>query len=306
MKKVGFFRSIQLKFILIYVLLIILAVQVIGSYVARELEIELLNNHKESVHDRIGLLKYNVEQAFNKKRTDDGDEPTLQEDVQNNLVDVDSGSLAIQVINDQGRVLGTNDYSNQDIVGKKISDGIVHRVIKIGTPLDNTVLNHETGERVFVRVEPIMSNERSDNVLGVIYLESSLEGVYSQLSKMNEIFYKGSIIAMIVSILLGILVARAITKPIVEMRKQAQTMARGDFSQKVKVYGHDEISQLAITFNHLNDRLKHSIAATEKEQRKLSSVVENMSEGVIATDAEGEITLVNEAAGRLFNQNPNR
>src|SRR5699024_447838 len=43
----------------------------------------------------------------------------------------------------------------------------------------------------------------------------------------------------------------------------------------------------------------------EKEERKLSSVVENMSEGVIATDAEGEITLVNEAAGRLFNRNPN-
>src|SRR5699024_5849379 len=241
-------------------------------------EIELLNNHKESVHDRIGLLKYNVEQAFNRERTNDEDEPTLQEDVQNSLVDVDSSSLNIQVINDQGRVLGTNDYSNQNIVGKKISDGIVQRVIKIGSPLDNTVLNHETGERVFVRVEPIVSSSRDDQVLGVIYLESFLEGVYGQLSKMNEIFFKGSIIAMVVSILLGVLVARAITKPIVEMRKQAQTMARGDFSQKVKVYGQDEISQLAITFNHLNDRLKHSIAATEKEQRKLSSVVENMSE----------------------------
>ncbi|HLS24180.1 MAG TPA: cell wall metabolism sensor histidine kinase WalK [Pseudogracilibacillus sp.] len=305
MKKVGFFRSIQLKFILIYILLIILAVQVIGSYVARELEVELLNNHKESVHDRIGLLKYNVEQAFNRERTNDEDEPTLQEDVQNSLVDVDSSSLNIQVINDQGRVLGTNDYSNQNIVGKKISDGIVQRVIKIGSPLDNTVLNHETGERVFVRVEPIVSSSRDDQVLGVIYLESSLEGVYGQLSKMNEIFFKGSIIAMVVSILLGVLVARAITKPIVEMRKQAQTMARGDFSQKVKVYGQDEISQLAITFNHLNDRLKHSIAATEKEQRKLSSVVENMSEGVIATNSKGQITLVNEAAGRLFNRNPN-
>lgn len=305
MKKVGFFRSIQLKFILIYVLLIILAVQIIGSYVARELENELLNNYKESIYDRIGLLKYNVEQAFNQKRTEDSEEPTLQQDIQSSLTDVDSGTLTIQVINDQGRVLATNDYSNQEIVGKKISDGLVQRVIKIGSPLDNTMLNHQTGERMFVRVEPIMSSNRSDNVLGVIYLESSLEGVYSQLSEINEIFYKGSLIAMLISILVGVLVARAITKPIVEMRKQAQTMARGDFSQKVKVYGQDEISQLAITFNHLNDRLKHSLATTEKEQRKLSSVVENMSEGVIATDSKGEITLVNEAAGRLFNRNPN-
>lgn len=306
MKKVGFFRSIQLKFIIIYVLLIILAVQVISSYVARELEVELLNNYKESINDRISLLKYNVGQAFNQKRSDDDDEPTLQEDVQQSLFEVDAGALHIQVINDQGRVLGTNDYLDQNIVGKKISEGIVQRVLKVGTPLDNTLLNDETGERIFVRVEPIMSTEEEGTVLGAVYIESSLESVYTQLSGINEIFYKGSLIAMIVSIILGIFVARAITRPIVEMRKQAQTMARGDFSQKVNVYGQDEISQLAITFNHLNDRLKHSIATTQKEQRKLSSVVENMSEGVIATDSSGEITLVNETAGRLFRQNPNR
>src|SRR5699024_7667276 len=110
----------------------------------------------------------------------------------------------------------------------------------------------------------------------------------------------GSGIALIVSILLGILVARAITKPIVEMRTQAQTMARGDFSQKVKVYGKDEISQLAVTFNHLNDRLKHSIATTEHEKRKLRSVLEKRSEEIIAKKKKGEIPIINETAGQFF------
>src|SRR5699024_3377518 len=95
------------------------------------------------------------------------------------------------------------------------------------------------------------------------------------------------------------------TKPIVEMRRQAQTMARGDCSQKVQVYGTDEISQLAVTFNHLNDRLKHSMATTETQRRKLSSVLETMTEGVIASGCKGEITLINEAAGKLYNRNPN-
>src|SRR5699024_5039799 len=48
----------------------------------------------------------------------------------------------------------------------------------------------------------------------------------------------------------------------------------------------------------------HSMATTKNEQRKLSSVLENMTDGVIATDSRGEITLINEAAGRLFNKNP--
>src|SRR5699024_7790058 len=131
------------------------------------------------------------------------------------------------------------------------------------------------------------------------------EPVYGQIQGINSIFLKGSVIALFVSVLLGVLVARAITKPIVQMRRQAQTMARGDFAQKVKVYGTDEISQLAVTFNHLNDRLKHSMATIENEQLKLSSVLEYMSEGVIATDESGEISLINEAAGYLFNRQHN-
>src|SRR5699024_11969326 len=101
-------------------------------------------------------------------------------------------------------------------------------------------------ERIFVRVEPIMDNE--ENVQGVIYLEASLENEYGQFQDVNEIIFKGSIIALIVSVILGILVARAITKPIVEMRRHALTLSSGYFTQKVQVYGTYGISQLVVTF----------------------------------------------------------
>src|SRR5690625_3604005 len=164
MKKVGFLRSIQLKFIIIYILLLVIAVQVIGSYVARELEAELLDNFKQSTNDRIDLLSYNLEQAFNKKRTDEPGEPTLQEDIQNIVIDVDRSGATIQVINNQGRVLGTNDYLNQEIIGKKITEDIVQRAIKFNSSFDNTSLNVKTGERIFVRVEPI--SDKENNVQG--------------------------------------------------------------------------------------------------------------------------------------------
>jgi len=304
MKKVGFFKSIQLKFILIYILLLLIAIQVIGSYVARELETELLDNYKESINDRVDLLGYNLELTFDKDRTDtDEDEPSLQEEVQAIVNDVNlGGQNTLQIINNQGRILGTNGY-NQDIVGKKITDEIIQKGIKSGNSVDSTYIKSNSGDRILVRVEPLTNKD--NEIAGVIYLETSLENVYGQLANINDIFLKGSIIALVISALIGILVARAITKPILEMRRQAQKMARGDFSQKVNVYGSDEISQLAVTFNHLNDRLKHSMATIEKERSKLSSVLANMSEGVIATDNKGQITLINEAAGKLLGKNPN-
>jgi two-component system sensor histidine kinase VicK len=303
MNKVGFFRSIQLKFIIIYILLLLVAIQVIGSYFARQLETELLDNFKTSVNDRVELLTYNLEQTFNKERTDDEDEPTLEDEVQGMVTDVSTDTITnLQVVNSQSRVIGSNDYINRDIVGKKNTNDTIQKSLKFGSSLESTLLNEKTGNRLFVRSVPIMDDE--ENVIGAIYLEASMETVYDQLQKINEIFLKGSILAIVVSALLGILVARTITKPIVEMRRQAQTMARGDFSQKVNVYGTDEIGQLAETFNDLNDRLQLSRASTEKERRKLSSVLSNMSEGVMATDRTGEVTLVNEAAAKFIGLRP--
>src|SRR5699024_7199629 len=206
---------------------------------------------KESVNDRVDLLSYNIEEEFEKDRDDDDDEPTLQEAIQDVVNDVDrSNATNIRVVNEQGQVLGTNDYLDKEIIGKKLTEPIVQNALKFKTSTDNTLLNNKTGNRVFVLVEPIIDSE--GGVEGASYVETPGESVYGQIQGINEIFLKGSVIALLVSILLGVLVARAITKPIVQMRRQAQTMARGDFSQKVKVYGTDEISQLAVTFNHLN------------------------------------------------------
>src|SRR5690625_3837131 len=305
MKKVGFFRSIQLKFIIIYILLLLVAVQVIGSYLAQALEVNLMDTFKESVNDRIDLLTYNLRQSFEKERSEDSQEPRLGEEVQAIISNIDTTSITnLQVIDNQSRVLGAIGYSTQDVIGKKINIDIVQRVLLFGTSLDNTALDERTKSRIFVKATPI--KDKKDNVVGVIYTETSSEGIYNQLQNINQVILQGSILMITVSASLGIFVARAITKPIIEMRRQAQTMAKGDFTQKVNVYGKDEISQLAEAFNDLNDQLKHSMAAVEKEQRKLSSVLSNMSEGVIATNKDGQITLINDAAGKLIGQNPNK
>ncbi|MBP1971297.1 two-component system sensor histidine kinase VicK [Virgibacillus natechei] len=303
MNKVGFFRSIQLKFIIIYILLLLVAIQVIGSFFTRELEDELINSFEDSVNSRVDLMGYNLEQAFDREREDDDEGPTLLEEIQNIVSDVDTADITnLQVINSQSRILGTNDVFSQDEVGKKTTREMVQSALFLDEQQENTVVDGETGNRVYVQAVPLFDDE--DNVAGVIYLEASLEGVYDQLQNINEIFLRGSILAIVVSAFIGILVARTITKPISEMRSQAQTMAKGDFTQKVNVYSKDEIGQLADTFNDLNSRLKHSYSTIEEERRKLSSVLSNMSDGVISTDGTGAVTLMNETAGRLIGRNP--
>lgn len=306
MRKVGFFRSIQLKFIIIYILLILVAVQVIGSYFVSKLEGELLDSFLESVDDRIELLGYNLERAFNQEESEDDDEErSLQGEVQQIVEGVDTDDIVrLEVVDSQGRVLGTNDYSNTEIIGKKTTDDAIQKALLLDISPDKTVYDPRNESRVFIKTVSLYDENDPDNIVGVIYYEASLEGVYNQIQNINEIFFKGSALAIVVSAILGILVARTITKPIKEMRRQARTMARGDFSQKVNVYSNDEIGQLAGTFNDMNDRLRLSYATIEEEERKLSSVLEHMSDGVIATDEQGYVSLMNDAAGHLIRQSP--
>jgi len=304
MNKVGFFRSIQLKFIIIYILLLLLAMQVIGTFFMKKLEDELLMNYTESISERMDLLSYNLEQAFNKERTEDGEGLTLHQEVQQIVdeISIDTALTSIQVINNQGRIIGTNDSNYQKDIGKKTSQDIIDNALFFNSFKDDIMLDEETQERVYVQALPLYDKEGT--VVGIIYAKAPIQTVYDQLSEINDIFIQGSILAIGVSAFLGILVARTITKPIMEMRRQAQIMAKGDFTQKVNVYGKDEIGQLAETFNDLNSRLKHSYATIEEERRKLSSVLLNMSDGVISIDNSGIITLTNESAGRLIGQNP--
>ncbi|MDC3418492.1 cell wall metabolism sensor histidine kinase WalK [Aquibacillus salsiterrae] len=299
MKKVSFFQSIRFKFIVILILLLLLAIQVIGAYFAQKLQTNLEENFTNNVEQRLQDLTYYLEETFKKDRDEAEQIPSLQQEVQSILTLYDSELYSdLQVIDTQSRVIGAN--SQLDRVGKRITgESGVTLALNFGQDRKQILRDPYTGNRMLVRIIPLFNG---DTVVGAIKLEASMEDVYAQVQSINKIFLNGTILAIIVSAILGILVARTITKPITEMRKQAMIMSTGDFSQKVNVYGLDEIGQLASTFNDMNDKLKQAHVTTEGERRKLSSVLSNMSDGVIATDETGAITLMNESAADLMDK----
>ncbi len=161
------------------------------------------------------------------------------------------------------------------------------------------MIDRETGKRIWVLASPVKSND--EEVIGAIYFVSKIENVFGQMKQINQIFATGTVIALTITAIIGIFLARAITRPITDMRKQALALARGNFSRKVKIYGHDEIGQLAVTFNNLTKKLQEAQSSTEGERKKLSSVLSYMTDGVIATDRRGRVILINEPATIMLN-----
>lgn len=282
-----------------YLLLIIVAMQVIGAYFVRELEGQLEKNFQNSITNSITLLDYNAREEIIKNSDNS---VKLQNDIRELLVDYSRASsnlIEVRIVDEKGKILGTSNLNNQGIVGQKSNDPLVKRTLSLGTTSEDKIYKDESNKnnRVWVNVSSI---KNKGEVIGAIYLVADIESVYKQVDDITNIFITGTLIAMVITAILGILLSRTITKPIVEMKRQAYAMARGNYSRKVKVYGVDEIGELADSFNTLTKRVQEAQAMTEGERRKLSSVLAYMTDGVIATDRRGKVILINTPAEKML------
>ncbi|HBK0235428.1 TPA: cell wall metabolism sensor histidine kinase WalK [Listeria monocytogenes] len=299
MHKMRFFQSVQFKLVIMYLLLIIVAMQVIGAYFVHELEGQLEKNFQDSITNSITLLDYNAREEIIKNSDNS---VKLQNDIRELLVDYSRASsnlIEVRIVDDKGKILGTSNLNNQGIVGQKSNDPLVKRTLSLGTTSEDKIYKDESNKnnRVWVNVSSI---KNKGQVIGAIYLVADIESVYKQVDDITNIFITGTLIAMIITAVLGILLSRTITKPIIEMKRQAYAMARGNYSRKVKVYGVDEIGELADSFNTLTKRVQEAQAMTEGERRKLSSVLAYMTDGVIATDRRGKVILINTPAEKML------
>ena len=292
MKKVGFFNSIYFKFVLIYLLLIFVAMQIIGVYFAQRLEEQLLDSFKSSIQERVNILKYSLEKEIIEPRK--AGDPTLMEDIETTIGDYDSEDISeIRVIDQDYKVIGSS-AENQEIVGTRFTDQMVRTAFNQGAAQKDIRIDASNAERILLWSEPLMTEDGV--VIGNLYLITKIENVYKELEQINTIMARATIISLLVTAVLGILLAQTITRPISDMRRQAMAMSRGNYTRKVKVYSDDEIGQLAVSFNNLTKKLQDAQATTEAEKRKLSSVLTNMTDGVLTTDRRGRVILINDTA----------
>ena len=297
MQKVGYFKSIHVKIVFIYILLIIIAMQIIGLYFVKGLEQSLKDNFQKSISDRVSLLEFSSREEILKIRNE-GD-ATVEQSLRSILSGLNSNDIKeVRVIDARYQILASSDINNQAIVGQRSMDDLVRSSITAETPKSKISLDEKTRkQRIWILSTPIISQ---GEVIGSLYVESNIENIFDQMNEINRILAGGTAVALAITIVLGILIAQTITRPISDMRKQAQAMAKGNYSRKVRVYGNDEIGQLAIAFNHLTNRLQEAQSTTEAERRKLASVLTNMTDGVIATDRKGRVILINDPALRFL------
>lgn len=291
--KLKFYQSIRVKIALVFALMLMLTLECVGAVFVRQLEHQNLNTFKQTIE----LPSY-VDNSLSEQLSRP-DTKKANQQIRQILSEVNNNNISeIRVVDSKGVIRGTSTADNRNMVGQKTTDAMVKATLLNNRSHSENVYDGANHNRYYVNVIPL--NDSNNNVVGAVLLRASLEGVYSNINNITLIYLSAALVTIILSLFLAVLISQEITRPIEEMRKQTLRIARGDFSGQVRVMGNDELGQLAGAVNNLSVRVEEAQESSDSERRRLDSVLSHMSDGVLATDRRGNITIVNNMALQLL------
>ncbi len=159
-----------------------------------------------------------------------------------------------------------------------------------------------SSESVSVAVVPIVTDGVSAG--GVIFASDEPQATAYQL------FLRSGLEAAAIASVLGgglmLLLATLLSRRVERLTLGARAIEEGDLSSRIEPGFGDELADLARSFNAMAAKLQDSFVQLEEKNETLDAVLNNLSEGVLATNLEGEVMFANPTARRLLGMTQER
>ncbi|MEO5350160.1 MAG: diguanylate cyclase [Magnetococcus sp. YQC-3] len=91
-----------------------------------------------------------------------------------------------------------------------------------------------------------------------------------------------------------------VIRPITRMTAAIEQVAGGNFKQRFPDQSMDELSRMSLSFNRMTEELDRIHSGLQHERDKLTTIIVAAQEGIVVTDRQGEVALINPSAERLL------
>jgi len=162
---------------------------------------------------------------------------------------------------------------------------------------ESTRYSTTLGQKMMYVAVPI---SHQGEVLGIARVSLPLTAVESLVHRVTVSIIAATAIAALLGILAAWVIARITTRPIRKLTIASRKIASGELEQKITIEARDEVGELAHAFNEMSSKLKEMVETISGDRARLATILDNMADGVIMTDIEGNILMANNAAGKLF------
>lgn len=232
--------------------------------------------------------RFDIQRSLNNTALPEGYEISVI-DLNTNLIAASTNNNLSRDFNDDYSLKYAPDVFDEEVLLSTESKDRVEKII-----LDNIEKSRRS-------LNIAMRYDNADKSRGfIIYLRASLADIDSNMNRVKIIFFNATLIALLLTIVLGYFISFSITVPINDLKDKAVKMSDGDFSQRAEIKSSDEIGELAGAFNFLTERLSSTLIEISSEQNKLKAIIEHMDDGLLAVDKNEKIVHYNNAAVKLL------
>jgi PAS domain S-box-containing protein len=135
---------------------------------------------------------------------------------------------------------------------------------------------------------------------GVLVYESPDRGLDETLAFLRYGILGAIGASILLAGLASLILARQISRPLLQTRDAAIRVASGDYVTTVPVESDDELGEVAQAFNYMAEEVQHYVGEMQRQKGRLEAVLAASPEAVIATDHEERVTMANPAAARVL------
>ena len=238
-------------------------------------------------------------------------------------------NLMEEFASEVGSETGQGRSCDDEFVGSNPGAGYVERIIQGGTTTGAVYRKEQSNQ--FSAIHRIDRESNlflfiTNNSIGSILtvhdvLKPGVAGPLDTIQRLGEAIVWSSVVYLVFTLVvvfamigLGIAIARRISRPIEELAATASAIEGGVTDVKATVRGDDEVAMLGRAFNQMLDRINsytdnlielREVAEVnrelaEKREQSFSSVLSNVSAGVIGLDRQENIVFMNRSAGDLL------
>ncbi len=199
-----------------------------------------------------------------------------------------------------GEVLLVNRQGDVVVqAGKRVANPLPDRVLRAASRGDR--ITESIGGRQASTVPVVREDELRG---GVAFVSGNGE------STVLEIFSRSNVEAAAIAAVVGgglmLLVATLLSRRVERLNLAAKSIEQGNFSSRIEPGYDDELGDLARSFNAMTARFQESFGRLEESKETLDAILENLGEGVLATNLEGKVMFANPTARRLLGMTPER
>ena len=140
-----------------------------------------------------------------------------------------------------------------------------------------------------------------DQLLGYVRSALALVILEERLARLRFQLIVGAMIAAGLALAVSFFFSQRITKRLTTLTSAANSIAQGNYNDRVQASSRDEIGELGRSFNSMAQQLSERIEATSRDENKVVTILSGMIEGVVAVDRVGRVLHMNDAAADILN-----